>query len=122
MHIELSLTPGRPHYRTYNSKSDTGPECRAMMIPTPLSLKPVPTTIVAGCRRRHPPPAKPQLPPLSTPLPAEDPHQQLCSDRPDLNQVKMTNAINFVTFCKDPSTQAMTITWDELDHAVQEPE
>jgi hypothetical protein len=27
----------------------------------------------------------------------------------------MINAVNFVTFCKNPSVQAMRITWDELD-------
>jgi hypothetical protein len=34
----------------------------------------------------------------------------------------MTNAVNFVTFCKDPSAQAMTVTWDELDRIYKEPD
>jgi hypothetical protein len=34
----------------------------------------------------------------------------------------MTNAVNFVTFCKDPSAQAMTVTWDELDQIYKEPD
>jgi hypothetical protein len=33
----------------------------------------------------------------------------------------MANAVNFVTFCKDPSVQAMTVTWDELDCIYAEP-
>jgi hypothetical protein len=33
----------------------------------------------------------------------------------------MANAVNFVIFCKDPSVQAMTITWDELDCIYVEP-
>ena len=42
-------------------------------------------------------------------------------ERPDLNQIRMVNAVNFVTFCKDPSVQAMTVTWDELDRIYAEP-
>jgi hypothetical protein len=32
----------------------------------------------------------------------------------------MTNAVNFVTFCKDPSAQVMTVTWDKLDWIYKE--
>ena len=120
LYIASSLTPGQPHYRTHNPRNATGPECRAIMVPTPLKSKPQPTEIIAGRRRCHPPPAKPKLPPLSVPIP-DNQYQQPEVERPDLNQIRMVNAVNFVTFCKDPSVQAMTVTWDELNHIHAEP-
>ena len=109
LHIAGSLTPGQPHYHTHNPRNTTGLECRAIMVPTPLKSKPQPTEIIAGRRRCHPPPAKPKLPPLSVPIP-DNQYQQPEVERPDLNQIRIVNAVNFVTFCKDPSVQAMTVT------------
>jgi hypothetical protein len=40
LHIASFLTPGQPHYRTHNPRNATGPECRAMMVLTPLKSKP----------------------------------------------------------------------------------
>ena len=90
------------------------------MVPTPIKSKPQSTEIIAGRRRCSPPPAKPKLPPLRVPIP-DNQYQQPEVERPDLNQIRMVNAVNFVTFCKDPSVQAMTVTWDELDRIYTEP-
>ena len=114
LHIASFLTPGQPHYCTHNPRNVTGPKCRTMMVPTPLKSKPQPTEIVAGCWQHHPPLTKPKLPPLSVLIP-DNQHQQPEVERPDLNQIRMANTVNFVTFCKDPSVQAMTVTWDKLD-------
>ena len=40
LYIAGSLTPGQPHYRTHNPRNATGPECRAIIVPTPLKSKP----------------------------------------------------------------------------------
>jgi hypothetical protein len=34
----------------------------------------------------------------------------------------MANAVNFITFCKDSSIQAIIVTWDELDQIQREPD
>ena len=47
LHIAGSLTPCQPHYHTHNPHNATGPECRALMISTPLKLKPRPTEMAA---------------------------------------------------------------------------
>ena len=50
LHIASSLTLGQPHYRTHNPRNATGPECQAIMVPTPIKSKPQPTEIIAGRR------------------------------------------------------------------------
>ena len=113
MDIETTLTPGRPHYQTHNPSSNQGPERRAMMIPNQPRLRAVPTAFTAGRRRCMPPPAQP-------PLPKEDLQQPPSNIRPDMSQIRMAKATNFVQFCRDHSVQAMTVTWDELDNIVSE--
>lgn len=111
--IPMTLTPGRPHYRTYAPSGD-GPEIRAMMIPNLVQRTPVPTQILAGQRRRSPAPRKAPLPPLSVPLPTANQYE-FDEPQPDTSQIRMLNATGFAQFCRNPTVRAMTITWDELD-------
>jgi reverse transcriptase-like protein/integrase-like protein len=121
LQIDMTLTPGRPHYRTYRPNTDTGPECRGLMIPNRPKLRPLPTEFAAGRRRRMPSPPKPKLPSLSVPLPENLQHRHSDDEaRPDMSQIRVCSAVNFVQFCKDPSAKAMRVTWDELDHITAE--
>jgi hypothetical protein len=68
-----------------------------------------------------PSPPKPKLPPLSVPLPGNLQYRYSDGEfRPDMSQIRMCNAVNFVQFCKDSSVKAMQVTWDELDHITAE--
>ena len=121
LQIDMTLTPGRPHYRTYRPNTDTGPECRGLMIPNRPKLRPLPAEFAAGRRRCMPSPPKPKLPLLSVPLP-ENLQRRHSDDepRPDMSQIRVCSAVNFVQFCKDPSAKAMRVTWDELDRITAE--
>ena len=116
MVIPDELTPGRPHYRTYGPRCDTGPEYRAMMIPNIPNRKAVPVSLSAGCRRsRKTKSPKPPLPPLSVPLPRPPSSYPDECLRPDLSDIRVSAATNFLQFCKTPGAQVMKVTWDELD-------
>jgi RNase H-like domain found in reverse transcriptase/Reverse transcriptase (RNA-dependent DNA polymerase)/Integrase zinc binding domain len=121
LHIESTLTPGQQHYRTYCPAATNGsmPECRALMIPNRLNVKPAPARTVAGVRQKGKPLPKQPLPPLSVPLPQSPSAPQQQFERPDLSDIRMTMATNFLQFCRDPSTKVMKITWDELDHLTE---
>ncbi|KFG84296.1 hypothetical protein MANI_115950 [Metarhizium anisopliae] len=119
--IPQTLTPGQDHYHTFRPnppRFPLEPETRARMIPDRPQLKPAPVTLKAGSRRPvhqeyHGPP-KPQLsvpiPPTPNGARPPDPY-----DRPDLSDIKMLAATNFLQFCKGGATQCMKITWPELD-------
>jgi RNase H-like domain found in reverse transcriptase/Reverse transcriptase (RNA-dependent DNA polymerase)/Integrase zinc binding domain len=116
MTIGATLTPGANHYHTRTPKNHQGPECRAQMIPNQPRTKPTPTRKTAGSRHTNKPPPRPPLPPLSVPLPNPSRETALQpSDRPDLSNIRLTSATNFVQFCRDPTVEAMKMTWDELD-------
>ena len=114
MHLDLQLTPGQPHFRTYNPRADTGaiPECRAVMIRNRPDTKPAPATMVGGRRVKSRPPQKEAQPSLSVPLPSET-----NTEDSDWGDVRMIRAVNFVQFCKHPNVKAMRVTWEELDRA-----
>jgi hypothetical protein len=123
LQIDMTLTPGRPHYRRYRPNTDTGPECRGLMIPNRPRLRPLPAEFAAGRRRCLPPPPKPKLPPLSVPLPENLQHRHSHDEpRPDMSQIRVCSAINFIQFCKDPSAKAMRVTWSELDRIAEDSE
>ncbi|QLI66561.1 Transposon Tf2-12 polyprotein [Metarhizium brunneum] len=119
--IPQTLTPGQDHYRTFRPnrpRFPLEPETRARMIPDRPQLKPAPVTLKAGRRRPvHQEHHAPPMPQLSVPIPPTpngacppDPY-----DRPDLSDIKMSAATNFLQFCKGGATQCMKITWPELD-------
>ena len=119
--IEATLTPGRPHYRTYSASAANGqtPECRAIMTRNRPVTKPAPAIMVSGQRRKGRPPPKEPLSPLSVPIPQPLPQVE----QPDLEDIRMALATSFIQFCKQPGVKAMKITWHELDKiAQQEPQ
>lgn len=122
LHIEATLTPGQQHYRTYCPAAANGSisECRALMIPNQPNIRPVPARTVAGARQKGKPLPKQPLPPLSVPLPQSPPIPKQQSERPDLSDIRMAMAINFLQFCRSPGTEVMKITWDELDSLIKE--
>ena len=119
--IEQGLTPGRNYYRTYDPQSDHGTERRAQMIPNLPKTRPAPVSLTAGQRRSGKAPPKLPLPPLSVPLPHHPSYSPQSTDRPDLRDIRLSRATNFIQFCKSPGVKAMKITWDELDRLVETP-
>jgi transposase InsO family protein len=120
LRIDMTLTPGQQHYRTFAPNGYQGPEHRAQMVPNCPNIKPAPAPILAGRRRRGKPLPKPILPPLSVPLPAPPAPSALLDIRPDLTDIRVARATNFLQFCRDPSVKAMRLTWDELDSIQQQ--
>jgi hypothetical protein len=108
------LTPGRPHYRTRNLDAERGiiPECRAIMIRNSPPAHPEPAKRVGGRCITTPKPRKEPLPALSIALP-----QSHNDERPDLSDIRLARAVNFVQFCKQNNVYAMKVTWEELDQA-----
>jgi hypothetical protein len=115
LQIPMGLTAGLDHYRTYGPRCTPENEYRAHMIPNKPRLRPVPATTVGGQRRTGKPPPKPQLPPLSLPLPPSPYGPPDSMDRPDLDDIRMVAATNFLSFCQKPGVKAMRVTWDDLD-------
>jgi hypothetical protein len=115
LHIDATLTPGQQHYRTYcpTAANGTVPECRALMIPNRPNSKPTLARVIAGTRQKGKPLIKQPLPPLSVPLPQPSPVHQ---EPPNLADIRMSAAVNFLQFCRDPKVKAMKVTWNELDN------
>src|SRR5437773_3621557 len=111
--IDLALTYGSDHYRTYRPNTPTAPENRARMTPNQPMSRPRPILKVAGRRRALPPPPKPPMPPLSVPLPLppETAPSQWPSERPDTSDIRMVRATNFLQFCRAPGVEAIRLTW-----------
>lgn len=119
LNIESYLTP-HPH-RYYTAKlSCSETETRARMIPSPWITHSNPVPKIAGQRRMGKPLQKPRtLPPLSAPLTATLRDDPWLGNDVDLSKIQMTGAASFVHYCRNPSTKAMRITWDELDRALE---
>ena len=81
-------------------------ECRAKMIPNQPNTKPYPNHKTAGSRRTNKPTSRPPLPLLSAPLP-NPPHRTAMQspDRPDLSNLRLASAINFLKSCRDPTVK-----------------
>lgn len=120
LELHPTLTPGADHYRTHNPRSGVGPETRARMIPNQPKLRSMPTSFAAGSRCVMPPPAKPSLPPLSAPVPAEATHQApVANNSRDKLDIRYSTASSFLQFCRgEEGTEVLRVTWDELDKAV----
>ena len=114
LRVETTLTPGSDHYRTYAPNNSTAPEYRARMIPNRPSVRPRPILKVAGRRHATPLPRKLPLPPLSVPIPQALASPLLLNDRPDISDIRMVRATNFLQFCRAPGVDAIRITWDEI--------
>jgi hypothetical protein len=118
LYVHQTLTPGQPHYQTYNaSTTDSGPEVRARMIPN-RKMTPLPTHVIAGQRRKGRPPQQGSLPPLSVPLPPlQPPTQGHGSIDFKEEEIRYAMAPNFLQFCKQPGVTMAKVTWKELDKA-----
>ncbi|KAI2483737.1 reverse transcriptase [Pyrenophora tritici-repentis] len=116
--IPQTLTPGRPHYQTYNaSAANGGPEVRVCMISS-QQRSPRPIQAHAGQRHKAKPPAKGALPPLSVPIPPSyTPPRQPTIDF-DEEEIRYTLATGFVQFCKQEGVTMTKVTWDQLDRAI----
>jgi hypothetical protein len=91
------------------------PDLRAMMIATSPANRPVPTSILAGQRRRGKPLPKEQ-PPLAAPLPEN--HSalpSLPSRSPDMKDIRFVTTLPFAKFSQKPGCQVFKLTWEELN-------
>jgi hypothetical protein len=113
MIIEETLTPGRDPYRTYAVA--TGTSAQARLIGNLIPYKPAPAQVVGGQRRRSPrPPKRERPPPLSV-----SPPVIYNTDPPDFEDIRLSQATNFVHFCKSPGVQVRQVLWDDLDKAAE---
>ena len=65
---------------------------------------------------------KQALPPLSVPIPKSITLPQPGVDSPDMDDIRLVQATNFLQFTRLPGTQVMRVTWDELDNAMKKPQ
>ena len=122
MHIDQTLTPGGDHYRTRRIGTDTGIETRARIIPNQPKTRPALTPCTVGRRGMGSPIPKQALPPLSVPIPKPITLPQPRVDSPDMDDIRLVQATNFLQFTRLPGTQVMRVTWDELDNAMKKPQ
>ncbi|KAI1676918.1 reverse transcriptase [Pyrenophora tritici-repentis] len=117
LYVPQTLTPGRPHYQTYDaSAANGGPEVRARMIPS-QKRSPRPIQAHAGQRHKAKPPAKGVLPPLSVPIPPSYTPPRQPTINFEEEDIKYTLATGFVQFCKQEGVTMTKVTWNELDRA-----
>ena len=109
LHAETLLEP------TYlQTMSNPTPKYRVPMVPSQPKVKPVPARIVAGVRQKGSPPTRPSQ--QNAPNPRLLPTLQKESERPDLSDIRMAMATNFLQFCRDPNVRVAKVTWNELDN------
>jgi hypothetical protein len=113
LYIPITLSPGTNFFRI--RQIDGNPDSRAMMIATSPANRPVPTSILAGQRRRGKPLPKKQ-PPFAAPLPED--HSALPplpSGSPDAKDIRFVTALPFAKFFQDPDCKVFKLTWEELN-------
>jgi hypothetical protein len=89
------------------------------MIPTFLNSCPIPVIKIAGQRRRSKPFSK-KLPPLTVLLPEDHSALPPLSERPNLTNIKFTQALPFAAYAQEPNCKIFKITWRELNDLKKE--
>jgi hypothetical protein len=100
LYIPMTFFPGTNPFciRQINGNLDS----RAIMIATSFANRPVPTSILAGQRRRGKPLPKKQ-PPLAAPLPEDySALPPLPSGSPDMKDIRFVTALPFAKFFQNP--------------------
>jgi hypothetical protein len=91
------------------------PDSRAIMIATSPINRPIPTSILAGQRRRGKPLPKKQSP-FAAPLPED--HSALPplpSKSPDVKNIRFVTTLSFAKFSQNPDCKIFKLTWKELN-------
>jgi hypothetical protein len=99
----------------YIRQIDGNPDLRAIMIATSPANRLIPTSILAGQRRRGKPFLKKQ-PLFAAPLPENySALPPLPSESPDIKDIRFITALPFAKFFQKPGCQVFKLTWEELD-------
>jgi hypothetical protein len=117
LNIPITLSPGTNPYHI--QKIGNNSNNQALMIPTSPNSRPIPVTKIAGQRRRSKPLSK-KLPPLTVLLPEDYNALPPLSERPNLTNIKFTQALPFAVYAQESNCKIFKITWRELDDLEKE--
>jgi hypothetical protein len=117
LNILITLSSGTNPYRTQKIGGNSNNQ--ALIILTFPNSRPIPVTKIAGQRRRGKPFSK-KLPPLTVLLPEDHNALPPLSERPNLTNIKFTQALPFAAYAQEPNCKIFKIIWRKLDDLKKE--